>query len=189
MINLLPKEYDKIVRREYAARRLVIIFLFIIILSLISAALLFPSYIMSKIYEGEATRTYETLVKAAGDPQNIEKLLRDLGAAAKTAGELSSDSFSVSAYELIRSLEAKSDSIKLIEISFINRSKDEAHLTLKGVAKTRESLTSFGKFLTSHPNLKDVDLPISNFAKESDISFIVTAGVQADKEASEKPKP
>lgn len=60
-------------------------------------------------------------------------------------------------------------------LSFTKGSSDTTHkMTIVGRAVSRESLRSYATVLSTQPFVSSVDLPISAYAKESDIDFTIT---------------
>ena len=55
-------------------------------------------------------------------------------------------------------------------------------ITLIGVADTRTALANFRDALENHPRYSNVELPISNLAKESNITFTLSLTVNEIKE-------
>lgn len=64
----------------------------------------------------------------------------------------------------------KSSNIKITEISY-QVSPGGGQISISGTAPSREELLSFRQALDDDPLFKNVDLPISNFVKGSDIQF------------------
>ena len=62
----------------------------------------------------------------------------------------------------------------------LSRSGSEvAPVLVRGTASSRTVLATFRDALQAHPLIAKVDLPISNFAKERDISFSVTLTISS----------
>lgn len=62
--------------------------------------------------------------------------------------------------------------VRITSFAFIEGA--QARLTITGVAASRETLRAYAGALTILPYVSGVDLPISAYAKESDIPFTIT---------------
>jgi hypothetical protein len=72
----------------------------------------------------------------------------------------------------------ENEDITLSQIS-LSRVKDGVGpVQLSGKAVTRQSLASFRDALLALPEVESVDLPISNLAKDKDISFTLTIKIK-----------
>ena len=72
----------------------------------------------------------------------------------------------------------KTSSIKITEISYESDSKNKLlknkKVTIGGTAASREALLAFRLALENDGNFKQVDLPVSNFVKGSNIKFYLS---------------
>lgn len=186
MINLLPDEYKKTIHREHQLRILTINALFFCYLALISLALFFPSYILTRVRVEEARAEGEAVAATVGGKQDVGKIVGELGVAAQIAREIGADLSAPSVHSLLKLLDGKPTGIRVTEISFAAQGAAGAadaaavghELVLRGTARNRESLTSFNKFLSAQTQLSQVDIPISNFAKERNFEFTARVTVQ-----------
>ena len=65
----------------------------------------------------------------------------------------------------------KMPEIKITDISYDNDIEKGKKVNIEGIAPSREALLSFRLALEGDKNFKQVDLPISNFVKGSNIQF------------------
>ncbi len=63
--------------------------------------------------------------------------------------------------------------VKINQISYTSSGEGGKSITVSGVASTRGGLLSFSQALKEDQFFKEVNLPISNFVKESDIIFSI----------------
>jgi hypothetical protein len=71
----------------------------------------------------------------------------------------------------------KTNSIKINQFSFSPNSTSTETINLQGVSATRDSLVNFKKSLDESGLFKSIDLPVSNFTKDKNISFNMTLTV------------
>jgi len=72
-----------------------------------------------------------------------------------------------------RVLLGKNQSIKITKLSFTVLEKNQGLITVSGVANDREGLVVFIDDLKIKSGFADVNTPVSDFAKDKDISFIL----------------
>ena len=68
----------------------------------------------------------------------------------------------------------KTPSIKITQISYENDVVNGKKISINGIASSRETLLLFSQILKNNPNFKNVNLPISNFVKGSNIQFYLS---------------
>lgn len=175
MANLLPKEQQDEVRREYRLRLLVLAFLFVFFLSVWAAVLLYPSYLQSREWESIQAGRLETL-------KNFTALLKEYN----TAEIIKSTNLRVG---LI--LEKNEAALKINEsISHVLNEQPEgvfltgfayqkpqgvlSRLVISGVSRNREILQGFADSLKKNRLFSKVDLPISTLAPDRDIPFSIS---------------
>lgn len=177
MINLLPDAYKKTLDREHWLRIIATNCLFFCYVAVISLVLFFPSYILTKVRVDEAHMKNDTLQAQQGSVHDVTKTIQDLAAAAQKAREISPRLTTTSLHDLLGVLVDKPTGIRITEISYTNRT-DTNQMVFVGKARTRESLTAFNKFLSARPEFSHVDIPISNFAKDSNFEFSATVTIK-----------
>jgi len=64
--------------------------------------------------------------------------------------------------------------IKITDISYENDSLNGKKISIQGTAPSREVLLSFRQAFENDNTFKQVDLPISNFVKGSNIQFYLS---------------
>jgi hypothetical protein len=178
MINLLPENQKNNIDREYTFRRWAVWLTVILILVVIAFILMVPAYI-SSIYKNKAAMLNETKASTTGTTtaeiafkkqlDNAKVLVRVLKPADTQPLLLS--------HVMPILLKDKTGENSITDIFYTNNGNGNATISVKGIAKTRESLSHFTDALAHEPGIVKVDVPVSNFAKESNIifSFIVTA--------------
>jgi hypothetical protein len=176
MINLIPNQEKKNMRKSFYMRLTALIFTSLGVAVFIGAVALIPAYLLSSVKKDLAN----VKVSQNTEDQNSE------GAALTAVNDLKSrvsfiekrkeqsqqDNFFTSYIAVEQILKSKTPDIKITSISY-NKSGEKKTISLRGEAGSRERLLLFRKALEENKIFKKVDLPISNFVKESDIKFYV----------------
>ncbi|MFO0718644.1 MAG: hypothetical protein U0522_01275 [Candidatus Paceibacterota bacterium] len=170
MTNLLPQPEQMAIKKEYKYRRSIVFVLMFVFTMIVGAGFLLPSLILSNIklktvsFEAEKARTAnEQRVKDNASVSTLKETESKL-ALLNTSGVGGSV---VSVVDLIT--KEKSPNIRIREISY--EGGVSGKITISGLSKDRESLTDFLHQMQAISIFKLVDLPVSNFAKDKDISF------------------
>lgn len=175
MINLIPKEEKKKMVKSFYYR-LVIVFLFMLgICIFISCILLIPSYVVSSSKYNSAQTKLENQKNEPipnFDPNTI-LVIKDLKNKLGLIETNENNQFDISEKVINAIIAQKTSKIKILAISY-NKEPLTTKVSLTGVAPSREVLLSFQRALEDDPNLKNVDLPVSNFIKGFDIQFSMT---------------
>jgi Tfp pilus assembly protein PilN len=177
LTNLLPPERARELNREYLLRLVTVGALIVAMLVVVSGLLLVPSYrsLQDIAAEKQATLT------ALGGPAKVQTQNQ-----AETTQFMSTVSYlgglgqSATASEAVRAvLLIPRTGVILSSITFSAPTasgavKTPAKMTLSGTATTREALRAYDLALSEAAFVSNVDLPISAYAKESNIVFTMT---------------
>jgi Tfp pilus assembly protein PilN len=91
------------------------------------------------------------------------------------ADVLSRDSDQISSIGLVdKILSLKNSNISLVSLSILEGEKGLRKITVSGISRSRDDLTRFNKNLISDGSFGDIDLPVSNLIKNSDLNFTMT---------------
>ena len=161
MINLIPNEEKKTMVEGFYYR---IAATFIIALGLtmvILFSILLPSYVLSvekKNFINDKLSLQET-EPVSSDDKEVTMFINNLDK-------------KLSLFENTEKSKFVFSERKISEISYVNN-KDTGIMTvsISGTAPNRETLLSFRRALEDSAIFKNVDLPISNFVKGSNIKF------------------
>ncbi len=174
LTNLLPPERARSLRRLYFMRLATVGILMLGGIVVAHGVLLLPSY----LYVSEQVRSREAALAsfsstlAGSEEQEVKARIAALN---EDASHLSSLAETPAASALIRALLAvPHPGIRLSGFTYtpaINGA--EPKMSLSGVAASREALRRYDEALASLPYVSDTDLPISAYAKESDIAFSI----------------
>ncbi len=178
MFNLLPQLEKKILRREYRIRIGIVALGLSFVTLLIASVTLVPSLLLSSQREESATRRFEALSKSSnnGNADELDKVLLEAKSALSL---LPHESPKKLLYEVVLMIVAlKTDAVSLQSFSFAKVDGGKRSVDIGGGAKDRAALLAFVKALEESRLFEGVDVPISHFAKDSDIEFsIKTVGV------------
>ena len=169
MANLLPQKERRHFRWEYRLRLLVVILLFCIMTLVFGIVLLLPSYFISQS-KGESIERQSELLK-----KTIALRERDMST------------------ELLLSTKSKIEALvitqkrvpytKIIQTIIQNLTEDiivesfyykKGEMKIVGEADSRTELLLFSGRLKKEELFSRVDLPVSNLAQDSDITFSIT---------------
>ncbi|MDP3996586.1 MAG: hypothetical protein Q8P86_02745 [bacterium] len=178
MFNLLTKEEKRSLRKEYRLRLAVVVLWFSFITGVLGLVFLVPVYVVSLQKEEISLANYRA-VEESLEIKNEEELSLSLQDAELKLNTLLDNKEEVSVHDFLSDiLNIKGDDIKIYSLTMLKskeKKKEEKHeLMLSGVAANRAGLVEFANSLENHLLIREVELPISNFAKENDIEFMIT---------------
>lgn len=174
LTNLLPLERRRILSRNYFLRLGVIIVVCATILVLVSMVLLLPTYILltENIRAKESRLTTIESSLSSADEEILSMRFVTLSESTVTLSALAEGP---SASVTIRSLLALArPGITLTHFGYVPGNKKKlSALTISGVAATRDALRTYQLALENSSLTRSADLPVSAYAKDSDITFTI----------------
>lgn len=172
MANLIPPDAKKEIVSEYWFR-VVVVWAYLIGIGLLIGALLKAPALWS--IESEL-KAYSGAYDSAQEKAETVKTSQETIAAANAIAQLLAESASTTAStEILAVLDTIAGNE--ITISQLGLQKDTHSITemrVQGLANTRTALANFRNDIEQHPLFEKAELPISNLAKESDITFNIT---------------
>ncbi len=170
LINLLPPERVRALNREYYLRLMTVAFVLGVVVLGMSALFLVPSYrALSAIISDKRAELATLSVKTAFTP-DFTSLLATAQSRASALTVLATAPTASAAVKSI--LSVPRPGISLTALSFTPAASGRGGVvSLAGRASTREALRAYDLALSGEPFVTSVDLPISAYANESDISF------------------
>lgn len=175
LTNLLPLERRNQLAREYRYRFGVVAVSLVILLLLAAAALLSPTYLFLM---GSATAKEARLtgIQASLSSSDQVALSARLATLSSDAAALTALADAPSASAIIRAVLAISRAgITISGFTYTPISgTTPATLALSGTSATRDALRSYQLALQNAPFARSVDLPVSAYAKDANISFTIT---------------
>ncbi len=183
MINLIPKEEKKKIAKLFFYK-LAVLFLATAGLSfLIASVAIFPSYFISSVENNIVNAKLEA---QKGEPvprpdQETLSAIKDLNKKLDLIENAENSKFTISEKVINAIILKKISNIKITDISYesdpakgLENGQKSQKISLQGSASSREVLLLFRKALEDSTAFKQVDLPISNFVKGSDIQFYLS---------------
>lgn len=176
MINLIPnKEKKEMIKSSHS--RLVILFLVIASFSfLIASVAILPSYFLSAV-RNSIINTKLEIQKSEPVPiidQQTLLVIKDLNNKLDLIEKAENNKFTISEKVVNAVISKKMPNIKITDISYENDSLNGKKVSIQGTAPSREVLLSFRQAFEDDNTFKQVDLPISNFVKGSNIQFYLS---------------
>jgi hypothetical protein len=170
MINLIPEKAKREVVKEYWVRVVTMWLFTLSVSSLVVALLLLPVYVLvTSQVEAYASDATEATKKVAEYDLSATSLVMASKQAQMIVALRQSESFS-EMIELLESLKGEG-----IVLESFNLTRDDGakmgNIKIEGQALTRQDLVDFRDLLLSHSKIKEVNLPISNLAKDKNIPF------------------
>ena len=175
LTNLLPPERQRALYREHILRVCVVSIVLVIVLTIISAILLFPTYVfLAKNYDIKESRLIgiESALSSA-DGTAFSARLSALSGNTEVLAKLGNTK---SASTIIRAvLAVPHPRVALSGFTYAPATgKNSGTLTVSGTATSRDSLRDYQLALQSAPFSASAVLPVSAYAKDSDIAFTIT---------------
>ncbi len=162
----------------YRKRVITVALLALGIALLSSLLLLTPSYYLARVSENIlSARQVEQKNHEVGTLQKSESdAVAEINNRLKVFAEKAPESPLVSIF-LDGVLKQKTSNIHITDMTFTraNMKTNEASVEIKGTAIDRTALLDFGDRLRSAKGFSSVVLPISNFIKDSEVPFTITA--------------
>lgn len=177
LTNLLPPERRHKLHREYVMRLVTVGALFLSLLIVVSGLLLVPSY---RSLQSMAVQKQAALTALGGPAKVVSQNENDSAEFVNTVSYLGGLGKTVAASAAVRVvILIPREGVTLSSITFSAPStagvvKTPAKMTITGTAATREALRAYDLALSAAPFISNVDLPISAYAKESNIAFTIT---------------
>ncbi len=173
MINLIPTEEKKEIVKDFYLRFSVIFFIVLNFLILLFLIAILPSYLISYEKKNSINNKFE-MQKNEIIPeidQKAQASIKDLDAKLALLDKTKNSQYVFSKKVIDEIISKKVSGIKITSFSYENNSLEGKKVNITGIAGNREQLLLFRKLLESDTSFKEVNLPISNFAKGSNLDF------------------
>lgn len=170
MINLIPPEGKRVVRKEYVLRVYTVAGVVLSIALFVSAAALVPTYVLFL-----SSPTPETSSKVT-EPNSEEyaRVTATLEAAMKVATQLQKPVPGLETSKIVSHIEAAVSPDITLEGMHFSQDAKQVRVEALGVARTRESLQAFIAALKKDTFFSDAQVPVSNLIKDTDLLFTLT---------------
>lgn len=174
MFNVLTDSFKKDIRDQYKKRRVIVWLIAVICLQISFLVLILPSYIYLSTEEKDllasnvSHTTANNLADNSSGSKTFQNVNNELSVLSSNIGLNTFDSL------ILRLTSLKSQGIQLKEIIYQNKTATSSTIILNGVAASRGALLSFSKNIEANDTFYNVDLPVSDFAKNKDIDFSIS---------------
>lgn len=174
MFNLLPDSLKSEIIKEYKLRLFIISLIFVVFIELSFIVFLSPSFVISYYREKDVELRVEALEKSSvtANANSIKPIIKSLNSDLNTIDKTLQYAETIPIIDAV--ISEKNNFIQITDISYISLSTSTATIVIQGVSLTRDSLVNFKKSLEDSKNFRNIDLPISNLAKDRDIKFSMT---------------
>jgi len=170
MFKLLTDNARIKVKKEYFLRRLIVGIGGICIIFLMGIIALLPSYIISKARMNEANIKIQALNNKASIKE-AHALVVGMDELSQEIASLSPATGSTLPYELFLKIVNSKPTGITINSFVLKKDLKSIVISVSGVANGRKNLSDFENILNNSGNFSEVKIPVSNFAKNSDINF------------------
>ena len=175
MNNLIPDKEKKLIENEYKKRLAIVCLSLAIFLVLAIIAMLVPSYASSVVKIKEASINDFSGASENTARSEYEKQAQNIGILSEVLAPGANVSNPTDLFSAV--VKDKPDGVIVTSFSY-SSSTDPKTLTVGGVASDRNTLLSFVNSLKTSPTAGNVDIPVSNFAKDSNINFSITISLK-----------
>ncbi len=175
LTNLIPSIKKKQFRQTYFIRLAVVAIILAGVVVAIQGVMLFPSYLFERqaVLSAKERLAQVSVVSAGKANQSVPQQRAALKDETDILMSLASTPTASAALRAV--IEVPRSGIVLNGFVFTPVTNGGAvTMAISGVADTREQLRSYNAALAALPFVSKADLPISAYAKESDISFVIT---------------
>ncbi|MFH1200950.1 MAG: hypothetical protein V1484_01310 [bacterium] len=176
MINLIPKEEKKKMLKDFYFRLAILFVTMLNFCILIALFSILPSYFISSMKHSliKANLENQKLEPLPPSGKNSLALVQDINKKLILVENFEKNKFLISTKVINAILLKKRPDIKITQIVYENNEIDGRKISLTGIAPSREVLLLFRQALEDSSTFKDVNLPISNFVKGSNINFYLS---------------
>lgn len=173
MFNLLPAIEKQSILKDYRTRLLSVALMFLAFTLFWGAMLLLPAYLSSKQREQAMSDSHAVLLKqiASRNQDNFSDTVR---LTREKIAILTPKTESIPLSKIIKEIVSlKGASIKFQAFGISISPSGATEVVLSGVAKTRASLLLLTDRLEKSKVFAQVEVPVSNFAKNTDLEFSI----------------
>lgn len=184
MINILPIEDRKEIKKNYFKRLLIVALVFFAVTILMAIIMLLPTIFFLNEHESVSQKELEYVNKKLGDAgiSQITPMVEDLNKKVQILKTTSG--FGKYSDTVTEILNAGGSGIKISSLS-IKKSAGKESVYISGHSATRKDLLAFldnlkqckAAFKTKCTPFDKIESPVSNLLKESDIDFSINAEV------------
>lgn len=171
--NFLPSDKLRAFRRGYFLRVGTLAVFLLVFLVVTHGVLLIPAYLYAQDLksQAEAQLSARSLEALGEEHEGITGRIELLETAAKTLIAFLAPTTATERFESILALPT-------LGITLSSLSVDQNRMRITGSAVSREALREYHLALSALPFVAQADLPLSSYAKETDIVFAIDISIQ-----------
>ena len=172
--TLIPEQSAKFLKKEYRIRVLILLFLFLSLGVWIGIVSLFPSYIASVTQEKKA------LAQAGAIEQTTQSTtttatMAQIGAANAAISTLQAGQDTLMLSSLVEDIAGRRvPGIVITDFEIGRTGTTTTDIVINGKAASRAALVAFKGNLVADSRFSKVDLPVSNLAADTNVSFTIS---------------
>ncbi len=176
LTNLLPSQRRRASAREYRFRLGVVALMLLVALTSVAAVLLVPTYIFLAGSAGAKSARLKGLQSAlsSSDEKVLSARLKALSDDTAALIALSDKPTASSILRAALAVDRPDVTLSGFTYAPATTKGTSGTLSLSGTAATRDALRSYQLALQSAPFVRSADLPVSVYAKDTDITFTIT---------------
>lgn len=171
MLNILPVEVKKKLAQEYFMRLGILAFLVLSLGGVCMAIALMPAFILAKSEHASLSAFISKVEGNAGE--DVFTTVRVTKEKLSFFSEKSAPPKALTFFS--ESVAARAGGISIQGYSY---TKGSNKAIIKGIARTRSNLVAYRDAVGKIPSVDSVELPISELAKSTDISFNLSVGLK-----------
>lgn len=172
MANLIPLHAQKNVKREY---RLRVAAVWAILLGTACAIVVVSSIPVYVLVRSQLEAFAHEYAQMSIESESYIASQKAITEANETAALLAKREHTRSFGNLIEEIETLSGpDVTITEFTLSQKGGTLEPIVINGIATSRLALTSFQERIKEHSLFKDADLPLSNLARDRDITFSIT---------------
>ena len=176
MINLIPKEERKNITTDFYSRLAVLFLSVVSFCILVALILMLPSFFVSSVKNSTIDARLEAQKQEPLPTldQTILASIQNTNNELNLVEQSQKNEFPLSLKVITAIVLNKRPDIKITQILYEDDATTGKKISINGTAPSREVLLLFREALENDPNFKSVNLPISNFVKETNIQFYLS---------------
>lgn len=177
MANLLPQEQRRIIEKDRWARMTSVGLILFFIIVVISAISLTPALLLSNS-KSKNTQMQVALIQESSAIQEGSSVTEEIRDAQEKIALLLGEQTELILTDVLDALaRATKNNVSVSSITFELVDNTSGVIGISGNSRTRDNLLTFANDLEESPYFTQVDLPISNLARSTNIRFTIKATV------------
>lgn len=169
MANLIPPDAKSAIKTEYWLRVITVWFVLIGFGFVVTSALKIPTFVLLQTQLAVYANEYDSAKETQADFEAAQNLIEDSNNLIRLLKTNTTDTSLIELVSVLDQIAGDSVAIKSFDYEIVDKKINT--INISGVADTRVALANFSDELEQDPLFSEAKLPISNLAKDSDITF------------------